>query len=48
MPNSALFAPHPGDTVVTKRRVGAFVGGDLDIELRAGAIDTLILTAVAE
>jgi nicotinamidase-related amidase len=40
-------APAPGDTVVTKRRVSAFAGSDLDMVLRAGEIDTLVLTGIA-
>ena len=40
-------APEPGDLVVTKRRVSAFAGSDLDVVLRAGGIDHLVLTGVA-
>jgi len=40
-------APEPGDIIVTKRRVSAFAGGDLDLILRAGEIDHLILTGIA-
>jgi len=40
-------APAGGDVVVAKRRVSAFAGGDLDLVLRAGEIDQLILTGVA-
>jgi nicotinamidase-related amidase len=40
-------APHPDDIVVTKRRVSAFAGSDLDLVLRAGEIDTLVLTGIA-
>ncbi|WP_460062993.1 cysteine hydrolase family protein [Streptomyces sp. YKOK-I1] len=40
-------APHPGDTVVTKRRVSAFAGSDLDMILRAGGIEHLVLTGIA-
>jgi len=29
-------APAPGDVVVTKRRVSAFAGSDLDVVLRGG------------
>ncbi len=29
-------APEPGDVLVTKRRVSAFAGSDLDMVLRAG------------
>jgi nicotinamidase-related amidase len=46
-------AVHPGigpadtDLVVTKSRVGAFSGTDLDLLLRAQGIDTLILFGIA-
>lgn len=40
-------APHPDDVVVTKRRVSAFAGSDLDMVLRAGEIDSLVLTGIA-
>ncbi|MGW7424023.1 cysteine hydrolase family protein [Streptomyces sp. NPDC054813] len=40
-------APAPGETVVTKRRVSAFAGSDLDLVLRAGEIDHLVLTGIA-
>jgi nicotinamidase-related amidase len=40
-------APHPGDVVVTKRRVSAFAGSDLDVVLRAGGIDALALCGIA-
>ncbi|HEX4704948.1 MAG TPA: isochorismatase family cysteine hydrolase [Pseudonocardiaceae bacterium] len=40
-------APVPGDIVVTKKRVSAFAGSDLDIVLRAGDIDSLVLTGLA-
>jgi nicotinamidase-related amidase len=49
-PGSAIHpdvAPRPGDIVVTKRRVSAFTGSDLDVVLRAGDIDTLVLTGIA-
>jgi nicotinamidase-related amidase len=41
------IAPRPEDVVVTKKRVSAFAGSDLEIVLRAGAIDTLVLTGIA-
>jgi len=41
------IAPEPGDIVVTKRRVSAFAGSDLDLVLRAGEIDHLVLTGIA-
>ncbi|MEU1624551.1 isochorismatase family cysteine hydrolase [Streptomyces sp. NPDC020096] len=40
-------APRPGDIVVTKKRVSAFAGSDLDMVLRAGDIDSLVLTGIA-
>ena len=45
-------APHPalevepGDILVTKRRVSAFAGSDLDLVLRSRAIHTLVLAGV--
>lgn len=41
------MAPEPGDIVVTKHRVGAFCGTDLDMILRANDIETLLLTGIA-
>ena len=41
------IAPQPGDIVVTKRRVSAFAGSDLDVVLRAQGIDSLILSGIA-
>jgi nicotinamidase-related amidase len=40
-------APQPGDVVVTKRRVSAFAGSDLDVVLRAGQTQTLVLSGIA-
>jgi nicotinamidase-related amidase len=40
-------APRPGDIVVRKRRVGAFSTTDLDEQLRARGIDTLILAGIS-
>jgi nicotinamidase-related amidase len=40
-------APEPGDVIITKRRVSAFAGSDLDVVLRAGEIDHLVLTGIA-
>ncbi|MEV4628161.1 isochorismatase family cysteine hydrolase [Micromonospora sp. NPDC049523] len=40
-------APESGDILVTKRRVSAFTGSDLDLVLRAGDIDHLVLTGIA-
>ncbi|MEV7728707.1 cysteine hydrolase [Streptomyces sp. NPDC087917] len=39
--------PLPGEAVVTKKRVSAFTGSDLDLVLRGGAIDHLVLTGLA-
>ena len=40
-------APEPGDILVTKRRVSAYAGSDLDMVLRANDIDHLVLTGIA-
>ena len=40
-------APQPGDVLVTKRRVSAFTGSDLDVVLRARGTDHLVLTGIA-
>jgi len=40
-------APLPGEVVVTKLRVSAFAGSDLEVILRAKGIDTLILSGIA-
>ncbi len=40
-------APATADVVVTKHRVSAFAGTDLDMILRASGIDTLVLTGLA-
>ena len=40
-------APLPGDVVVTKKRVSAFAGSDLDLVLRAGGIDHLVLSGIS-
>jgi len=37
----------PQDVVVTKRRIGAFAGSDLEIVLRAAGIEALVLAGVA-
>jgi nicotinamidase-related amidase len=41
------LTPAADDLVVTKSRIGAFAGTDLDLLLRAQGIDTLILCGVA-
>jgi len=43
----SAFAPQPGDIIVTKRRVGAFSGSDLEVVLRSQGIDRLILTGLS-
>lgn len=40
-------APEPADLIVTKSRISAFAGTDLDLLLRANEIDTLILLGIA-
>jgi len=39
--------PQDGDVVVTKRRVGAFSGTDLELVLRANRIDSLVLAGIS-
>jgi nicotinamidase-related amidase len=46
-PIHPAVVPAAGDVVVTKRRVSAFAGSDLDVVLRAGAIDHLVLAGIA-
>jgi nicotinamidase-related amidase len=41
------ITPEAGDLVVTKRRVSAFTGSDLEVVLRAGEIDHLVLCGIA-
>ena len=40
-------APTSDDVIVTKRRVSAFTGSDLEVVLRAAGIDHLVLTGIA-
>jgi nicotinamidase-related amidase len=40
-------APQNGDIIVTKRRVGAFQGTDLDMILRANDVETLVMFGIA-
>jgi nicotinamidase-related amidase len=40
-------APQPGEMVVTKRRVSAFAGSDLEVVLRSHRIEHLVLTGIA-
>ncbi|MGH3196607.1 MAG: isochorismatase family protein [Streptosporangiaceae bacterium] len=41
------IAPAPGEVIVTKRRVSAFAGSDLDVVLRAGGTTSLVLAGIA-
>lgn len=40
-------APEPGDIVITKHRISAFAGTDLEMILRAQEINTLVLFGIA-
>jgi nicotinamidase-related amidase len=40
-------APQPGEIVVTKRRVSAFAGSDLETILRSHQIEHLVLTGIS-
>ena len=42
-----VLGPEPGDVVVTKHRVGAFMGTDLHMILRARDIEVLVLFGIA-
>jgi nicotinamidase-related amidase len=46
-PIHPAVAPASGDVIVTKRRVSAFTGSDLEVVLRGGGIDHLVLTGIA-
>ncbi len=49
-PDTAVYpgiAPLPGDVVVTKKRVSAFAGSDLDLVLRAKGVNGLVLAGIA-
>jgi nicotinamidase-related amidase len=49
-PDSAIHpavAPQAGEVVVTKHRVGAFLGTDLDMILHANGIETMVLAGIA-
>ncbi|HEY1830557.1 MAG TPA: isochorismatase family cysteine hydrolase [Acidimicrobiales bacterium] len=41
------LAPQAGEIVVTKKRVSAFAGSDLQLVLRSLGVDSLVLTGVA-
>ena len=43
----SAIAPQPTDIVVTKRRVSAFSGSDLEVVLRAQGISHLVLCGIA-
>jgi nicotinamidase-related amidase len=43
----ADVAPRPDEIVVTKKRISAFAGSDLDLILRSGGIEHLVLTGIA-
>jgi nicotinamidase-related amidase len=40
-------APQADDVVVTKKRVSAFTGSDLEVVLRSLGVDSLVLTGIA-
>jgi nicotinamidase-related amidase len=46
-PIHPAVVPAAGDVIVTKRRVSAFAGSDLDVVLRASGVDHLVLAGVA-
>ena len=41
------LGPEPSDVVITKRQWGAFYGTDLELRLRRGGIDTIVLCGIA-
>jgi len=41
------LAPRSGELLITKRRVSAFAGSDLDVVLRSKDIDSLVLCGIA-
>jgi nicotinamidase-related amidase len=43
----AALAPRPDEPVITKRRISAFSGSDLDVLLRGAGADTLILAGIS-
>lgn len=48
-PNAEIHdavAPQPGDIVVTKKRVSAFTGSDLEVVLRSLGVTSLVLTGL--
>jgi len=43
----SVVAPHSDDIIVTKKRVSAFTGSDLEVVLRSQGIRHLVLTGIA-
>ncbi|MDO8568757.1 MAG: isochorismatase family cysteine hydrolase [Dehalococcoidales bacterium] len=43
----AEIRPQVGEVIVTKKRIGAFAGSDLDVILRSNGINTLFLAGVS-
>ena len=41
------LGPEPTDVVITKRQWGAFYGTDLELRLRRGGLDTIVLCGIA-
>jgi nicotinamidase-related amidase len=41
------LGPMPDDVVLTKRQWGAFFGTDLDLRLRRGGLDTIVLCGIS-
>jgi nicotinamidase-related amidase len=41
------LGPEPSDVVITKKQWGAFYGTDLELRLRRGGLDTIVLTGIA-
>ena len=41
------LAPQPGEIIVTKRRISAFTGSDLEVVLRAHKIQHLVLSGIS-
>ncbi len=41
------LGPEPSDIVITKKQWGAFYGTDLDLRLRRGGLDTIVLAGIA-
>ncbi|MWA05730.1 isochorismatase family protein [Actinomadura sp. LD22] len=44
---AAAVAPRPGEVVIAKKRISGFAGSDLDLVLRSGGIEHLVLTGIA-